>query len=181
MILMDTDVAIDILRGHAPALAWLQALGSAPLGLPGLVVMELLQGCQNKAEQQRVEQFCKPYVLRWPSESDCQRALHDFAAHRLSSNIRSARRSHRPYSHGIERIARNIQRQALSRRCRSDDRSAVLTVLLREATVNLTVEAVYENGVPTLTQVLPLAEYIRHRRSKARLFRAKPPAIASVL
>jgi predicted nucleic acid-binding protein len=49
--------------------------------------MELLQGCQNKAEQQRVEQFCKPYVLRWPSESDCQRALHDFAAHRLSSNI----------------------------------------------------------------------------------------------
>jgi predicted nucleic acid-binding protein len=40
MILMDTDVAIDILRGRPPAIAWLQALGSAPLGLPGLVVME---------------------------------------------------------------------------------------------------------------------------------------------
>jgi predicted nucleic acid-binding protein len=57
MILLDTDVAIDILRNHAPAVAWLQGLGSAPLGFPGLVVMELLQGCHNKAEQQRVEQF----------------------------------------------------------------------------------------------------------------------------
>ena len=48
MILVDTDVAIDILRSHAPALSWLQVLGSAPLGLPGLVMMELLQGCHNK-------------------------------------------------------------------------------------------------------------------------------------
>jgi predicted nucleic acid-binding protein len=51
MTLLDTDVAIDIVRGHAPAVAWLQGLGSAPLGVPGLVVMELLQGCQNKQEQ----------------------------------------------------------------------------------------------------------------------------------
>ncbi len=72
MILLDTDVAVDILRGHPPAVAWLQGLGSAPLGMPGLVVMELLQGCQNKTEQQRVEQFCKPFVLHWPAEADCQ-------------------------------------------------------------------------------------------------------------
>jgi len=58
MVLLDTDVAIDVLRNHAPARTWLQGLGAAPVGLPGFVVMELLQGCQNKAEQQRVEQFC---------------------------------------------------------------------------------------------------------------------------
>ena len=34
MILLDTDVAIDILRNHAPVLAWLQGLGAAPLGFP---------------------------------------------------------------------------------------------------------------------------------------------------
>lgn len=87
MILLDTDVVVDILRNHPPAIAWLQGLGTAPLGLPGLVVMELLQGCQNKGEQQRVEQFCRPYGLCWPSVSDCQRALQDFAAFHLSHNL----------------------------------------------------------------------------------------------
>ena len=87
MILLDTDVAIDILRGHLPAVSWLQGLGSAPLGLPGLVVMELLQGCHNKAEQQRVEQFCQGHRLYWPTELDCQRALQDFAAFHLSHNL----------------------------------------------------------------------------------------------
>ncbi len=87
MILLDTDVAIDILRNHAPAVSWLQSLGSAPLGLPGLVMMELLQGCHNKAEQQRVEQFCQNHRLFWPTEPDCQRALQDFAAYHLSHNL----------------------------------------------------------------------------------------------
>ena len=50
MILLDTDVAIDILRGFPPSVAWLQGLGTSVLGLPGLVVMELLQGCQNKPD-----------------------------------------------------------------------------------------------------------------------------------
>ncbi len=87
MILLDTDVAVDIIRGHAPALAWLQGLGPAPLGLPGLVVMELLQGCRNKAEQQRVERFCQPYLLYWPNQADCQSALQDFGSYRLSHNL----------------------------------------------------------------------------------------------
>lgn len=87
MILLDTDVAVDVLRGHPPAVAWLQGLGSTLLGLPGLVVMELIQGCRNKGEQQRVEEFCKPHALFWPSEMDCRRALQDFAAFRLSHSL----------------------------------------------------------------------------------------------
>jgi predicted nucleic acid-binding protein len=87
MILVDTDVAVDILRGHPPAVSWLQGLGSAPLGLPGLVVMELIQGCQNKAEQLRVEQFCHPCTVYWPAQADCQQALQDFAAFHLSHGV----------------------------------------------------------------------------------------------
>ena len=87
MTLLDTDVAADILRNHPPAITWLQGFGSAPLGLPGLVVMELLQGCLNKAEQQRVEQFCQLHMLYWPTELACQRALHDFTAFHLSNNL----------------------------------------------------------------------------------------------
>ena len=87
MILLDTDVVVDILRNHPPAVNWLQGLGPAPLGIPGLVLMELLQGCQNKAEQQRVEQCCQGRPLHWPTEADCQRALQDFAAYHLSNNL----------------------------------------------------------------------------------------------
>ena len=87
MILLDTDVVIDILRGHPPAVAWLRGLGASILGLPGLVVMELVQGCQDKTEQQRVERFCQPHPLFWPTQADCQRALTDYAAFRLSHSI----------------------------------------------------------------------------------------------
>ena len=74
MILLDTDVAIDILRGFPPAVAWLQGLGTSVLGLPGLVVMELLQGCPNKAEQLKVERFYQPHPLFWPTQADCHGA-----------------------------------------------------------------------------------------------------------
>jgi predicted nucleic acid-binding protein len=63
MILLDTDVLIDVLRGHAPAVGWLRGLGNTTLGLPGLVMMELLQGCRDKSELLRLEQFCRPYHL----------------------------------------------------------------------------------------------------------------------
>jgi len=33
MILVDTDVMVDIVRRHAPALAWLDLLGAEPIGL----------------------------------------------------------------------------------------------------------------------------------------------------
>jgi predicted nucleic acid-binding protein len=87
MTLLDTDVAVDLLRNHPPAIAWLSSLGAAPLGLPGLVVMELLQGCQNKGEQQRVEQFFGPYMLFWPTTSDCERAMQDFSTFHLSHSL----------------------------------------------------------------------------------------------
>ena len=38
-MLLDTDVMVDILRGHPPAVAWLAGLGAMPVGLPGLVAM----------------------------------------------------------------------------------------------------------------------------------------------
>jgi predicted nucleic acid-binding protein len=88
MILMDTDVAVDIIRGHPPAVGWLQGLGvAAPMGLPGLVVMELMQGCRNRVEQNRVEQFYRPYPVYWLTEADCQRALQDFGAYYLSHRL----------------------------------------------------------------------------------------------
>ena len=67
MIGVDTDVMIDILRRYEPAMAWLRSLGSEELALPGLVAMELLQGCRNRAKQQRVDRMLRPYRLCWPT------------------------------------------------------------------------------------------------------------------
>jgi predicted nucleic acid-binding protein len=50
MVLLDTDVMIDILRKHQPALAWLDSLEKEAIGIPGLVALELLQGCRGKNE-----------------------------------------------------------------------------------------------------------------------------------
>ena len=49
--------------------------------------MELLQGCQNKADQKRVEQFYLPFMLYWPAEPDCQGALQDYTGYHLSNNL----------------------------------------------------------------------------------------------
>lgn len=85
-MLLDTDVMIDFLRGYAPAVAWLTGY-TMPVAIPGLVAMELLQGCRNRAEQQRVERELARFALYWPTLADCQRAYRDFAAFRLSTSL----------------------------------------------------------------------------------------------
>ena len=87
MILIDTDVMVDIIRRHAPAVAWLDLLEADVIGIPGLVAMELLQGCRNREEQQQLEGFLRPYQRYWPSKSDCDRAFDDFAMYHLSHNL----------------------------------------------------------------------------------------------
>src|SRR5438105_6800601 len=85
-MLLDTDVMVDFLRGHPPAVAWLTVL-PPPMGLPGIVAMELIQGCRNLVEQQRVEQELQRFAWHWPTVSDCLRAYHDFAAYHLSQAL----------------------------------------------------------------------------------------------
>src|SRR5947207_768019 len=65
----------------------LRFLKAATVGLPGLVAMELLQGCRQLADQQRLEKQLLRFTLQWPTPADCQRAYLDFAAYQLSSNL----------------------------------------------------------------------------------------------
>jgi len=57
------------------------------IGIPGLVAMELLQGCRNREEQEHLERFLRPYQRHWPSHTDCARAFDDFAAYHLSHDL----------------------------------------------------------------------------------------------
>ncbi len=85
-MLLDTDILVDVLRGYPPAVAWLTNYTSS-IALPGLVAMEILQGCRNASEQQRVEQELQRLALYWPMLGDCQRAYLDFATYRLSHGV----------------------------------------------------------------------------------------------
>ncbi len=87
MILLDTDAMVDVMRRHPLAVAWLGQLGPDVVGIPGLVAMELLQGCRDREEQRQLESILRPYTLYWPAQADCIRAFDDFAAYHLSHDI----------------------------------------------------------------------------------------------
>jgi hypothetical protein len=85
-MLLDTDVLVDFFRGHAPAVNWLTNC-TLPIGIPGFVAMELVQGCRDFAEQQRVESELARFTFHWPTRIDCERAYRDFSAQRLVSGL----------------------------------------------------------------------------------------------
>jgi predicted nucleic acid-binding protein len=86
MDLLDTDVLIDVQRGHPPALAWFSGLTELP-AVPGFVVMELIQDARNSLEVRRALRLVAPFRVIWPTEADCARALSDFTAYHLSHRL----------------------------------------------------------------------------------------------
>jgi predicted nucleic acid-binding protein len=86
MDLLDTDILIDVQRGHPPALMWFGSLTELPK-LPGFVVMELIQDARNPVEVQRALKLVAPFQIVWPTEADATRALSNFSAFRLSDGL----------------------------------------------------------------------------------------------
>ena len=87
MVLLDTDVAVDLLRGYPPARAWLESLGDTEILLPGFVLMELIQGCRDKTEQEKVAALQDDFFVVWPSPRICEEALSVFSCYHLSHGI----------------------------------------------------------------------------------------------
>ena len=87
MLLLDTDVLIDALRGLPASRAWLESESADNFVIPGIVAMELLVGCRNQVEQARVQKFLAAYPLLWPDATDFARAYGLLSAHRLSNGV----------------------------------------------------------------------------------------------
>jgi hypothetical protein len=87
MILVDTDVMVDLLREYLPALRWLEALGEEEIVLPGFVVMELIQGSNNRAEQERLHRELESYPVVWPAPEVCDEAVSLMARFHLSHRL----------------------------------------------------------------------------------------------
>jgi predicted nucleic acid-binding protein len=86
MYLLDTDILIDIQRGHAPAIAWFSSLSDVP-NVPGFVVMELIQDSRNMQQVHKALQLVAPLSVVWATEADCARALSDFTTYHLSNSL----------------------------------------------------------------------------------------------
>ncbi|MCY7278253.1 MAG: PIN domain-containing protein [Phormidesmis sp. CAN_BIN44] len=86
MYLLDTDVLIDIQRGHAPAIAWFSGLSDIP-NVPGFVVMELIQNSQGIQQVRKAIQLVAPLPIIWATEADCTQALSDFTTYHLSNSL----------------------------------------------------------------------------------------------
>lgn len=87
MIFLDSDIVIDLLRAHPPATTWFDSLDdNEVMTLSGFVVMELIQGCQNKIQQEKLQRDLALYEIVWPLPHDCQIALEVFTQYRLSHN-----------------------------------------------------------------------------------------------
>lgn len=86
MLLLDSDVLIDVQRGYVPAVTWFSGLSELP-SVPGYVVMELIQDASNSQQVRQALKLVAPLPIVWPSEADCARALSDFTAYHLSHRL----------------------------------------------------------------------------------------------
>jgi len=79
MVILDTDIMIDLLRGYSEAIKWIKSLGDEEIILPGFVVMELIQGCRNNVEQKKLKKELRQYNVLWPTPEICDEALSIFS------------------------------------------------------------------------------------------------------
>jgi predicted nucleic acid-binding protein len=86
MILLDTDVLIDIIRSHPSAVSWLDSTPDTPR-IPGLSAMELAFGSQNTTELRNVQKFLSRLKVVWPAETHLQRGLDELPPLRLSHRL----------------------------------------------------------------------------------------------
>jgi hypothetical protein len=87
VILLDTDILIDLLREYPPAVGWLNTVGDEEILIPGLVMMEIIQGCRSKAEQEEVARALSSYSVMWPDSQACDEALIVFSDRHLSHGL----------------------------------------------------------------------------------------------
>ncbi len=86
MHLVDTDVLIDVWRGHPPAVVWFGGRAELP-SVPGFVIMELVQDAQNRQQVRQALKLVEPLPVVWPTEADGALALTHFVSYRLSHGL----------------------------------------------------------------------------------------------
>jgi predicted nucleic acid-binding protein len=87
MVLVDSDILIDLFRRYEPALDWLDQLGNEWLAVPGYVAMEVVQGCRDSSAQDATLQELGYYQRLWLDLMGGERAFQLYCATHLSQNL----------------------------------------------------------------------------------------------
>ena len=65
MIIIDTDIAIDVLRNFPAALTWANSLPPQEIVvISGYTALELFAGCHNAGHQRSVEAMVKRFEIK---------------------------------------------------------------------------------------------------------------------
>jgi predicted nucleic acid-binding protein len=87
MIVIDTDIAIDVLRKFPPALAWAASQPAQDFVISGFTGFELFAGCHDARQRNAVDAMVKRFQLAWPSVPHCENALDVYRAQHLSHGL----------------------------------------------------------------------------------------------
>jgi predicted nucleic acid-binding protein len=86
MLVVDTDILIDIQRNHVPALEWFGGL-TEQVTITGFTAMELIQDARNAREVALAQKLVAPFPVIWPSSADCEKARILFASQHRTHGI----------------------------------------------------------------------------------------------
>ena len=87
MEVLDTDVLIDLIRKHPPAVAWASGLRGVGVIVPGFVELELIEGCRSRRDLNAIEAILRPFKTVWPSVAACDAAAGFLRQFRLSHGL----------------------------------------------------------------------------------------------
>lgn len=91
LVIVDTDILIDLGAAVPEAVKTHKLLGAKrTLGISAVTKMELLVGCANKREQQRLEKFLASFELVHPVVGISEIAIDLVRQYRLSHNMKLA-------------------------------------------------------------------------------------------
>ena len=86
MLVVDSDVLVDVMRDYPPARRWLAVEAAEQLIVPGFAAMELVKGTRSKAEAEALVRFLGQFSLHWPNSTSQGLALARLVQAHLSHN-----------------------------------------------------------------------------------------------
>jgi predicted nucleic acid-binding protein len=88
MVIIDTDILIDVSRGNETAIVYLQNLAmNGALAVSLITQMELLVGCRNKQETVLLDKFLKRFQIIKLNEAISMLAVDLLRQYRLSHGL----------------------------------------------------------------------------------------------
>jgi len=85
--LVDTSIAIDLDRGYAPSIQWMQNNPTLLLGITPMVWMEAMLGVGNRAGQRRIAKLLQRFHIVYLIQSDMDWAMQRFPIYALSHGV----------------------------------------------------------------------------------------------